>query len=70
MGTKQNARCTYDRYGLPDKAEASFDARILAATAGRPQPDDILCAKEQHQHNLLWSTMQTQRKVYTNPLPQ
>lgn len=55
---KRKARCTYDWYGLPDKAEASLDARIFAAAAGWPQPDHILGAKEQNQHDLLRSTMQ------------
>lgn len=70
MGEKEKARCTYDWYGLPDKAEAPFDACIFAATACRPQPDHILCAKEEHQHNLLWSTMQTQSTSYIYPLVQ
>lgn len=64
MGEKEKARCTYDWYGLPDKAEAPFDACIFAATACRPQPDHILCAKEEHEHNLLRGKMQTQSKGY------
>lgn len=60
-GGKKKARCTYDWYGLPDKAKAPFDACIFAAAACRPQPDHVLCAKEEHQHNLL----QTQSRGYS-----
>lgn len=64
-GEKEKARCTYDWYGLPDKAKAPFDACIFAAAACRPQPDHVLCAKEEHQHNLLQITIQTQSRGYS-----
>lgn len=61
-GGGEKARCTYDWYGLPDKAKAPFDACIFAAAACRPQPDHVLRAKEEHQHNLLQITIQTQSR--------
>lgn len=50
---------TYDTEGLPGKPQPSLPSSISAATAGCPDPDEVLQSKHDNHHKLLENRVST-----------